>query len=125
LPKRDAANVAPEEREMATRLDRYRTLITEVLQRHAAMEAEPSNYETVVVCDRQADDYRLIDTEITPGKRQDYVVVQLVLREGQVWVEQDGIEYGIGQDLLEAGISAEDIVIGISHGRPFTLAEAA
>jgi len=30
-----------------------------------------------------------------------------------------------GQDLLEAGIPAEDIEVGFSHGRPLTLAEAA
>ena len=111
--------------DQATKLDRYRAALKQVLQTHAAMEAEPKNYETVAVCDSKTDDYRLIDTEITPEKRQDYLVVQLTLREGKVWVEQDGIEYGIAQDLLEAGIPAEDIVIGISHGRPLTLAEAA
>lgn len=107
------------------KLNHYRILITQVLQAHAAMTAEPSNYDTTVVCDIQTGTYRLIDTEITAGRRQDYIVAQLVLREGKVWVERDGIEYGIGQDLLEAGIPADDIVIGVSHGRPLTLAEAA
>ena len=111
--------------DQTAKLDRYRAVIAEVLQRHAAMEAEPRNYETAVLCDRKTDEYRLIDTEITPEKRQEYVVVQLALRQGQVWIERDGIEYGIGQDLLEAGIPAEDIVVGFAHGRPLTLAEAA
>lgn len=89
------------------------------------MAAEPANYESTVRCNAQNDEYRLIDTEILPGRRLDYVVVQLVLREGKIWIERDGIEYGIGQDLLEVGIPAKDIVIGLAQGQPLTLAEAA
>lgn len=108
-----------------TKLEQYRELVTHVLQRHAAMEAEPHNYESTVLFDTKNNDYRLVDTEILPDKRLDYVVVQLVLREGKVWIQRDGIEYGISQDLLEAGIPPSDIVVGLSQGQPLTLAEAA
>lgn len=111
--------------DQTAKLEHYRELVTQVLQRHATMAAEPNNYESIVRCDLQNNDYRLIDTEILPGKRIDHLVVQLVLREGKVWIEHDGIEYGIGQDLLEAGIPAKDIVVGFSQGQPLTLAEAA
>ena len=43
-------------------------------------------------------------------KRKGYIVVHLRIKDGKVRVEQDGIEYGIAQDLIEAGIPAEDIV---------------
>jgi hypothetical protein len=111
--------------DQTAKLEQYRELVTQVLQRHAAMEAEPHNYESTVLCDTQNNDYRLIDTEILPDKRLDHVVIQLLLRDGKVWIERDGIEYGISQDLLEAGIPANDIVVGLSQGHPLTLAEAA
>jgi hypothetical protein len=38
------------------------------------------------------------------------VLVHLRLQAGQVLIEKDGIEYGIAQDLQEAGIPATDIL---------------
>jgi len=42
--------------------------------------------------------------------RVHYVIVHLRLKDGKVLIEKDGIEYGVAQDLQEAGIPAEDIV---------------
>jgi len=35
----------------------------------------------------------------------------MLLREGKVWVEYDGMEQGITQDLIDLGISPERIVL--------------
>lgn len=44
-------------------------------------------------------------------KRVHDVIFHLRIDEGQIWIEWDGIETGIAQDLMEAGIPKEDIVL--------------
>jgi XisI protein len=56
--------------------------------------------------------------------RADDVTIHLRLREdGNVLIEYDGIEYGIAQDLLEAGIAPEDILFNM-YATPRPLKEA-
>jgi hypothetical protein len=42
-----------------------------------------------------------------------------------MWIERDGIEYGIAEDLIEAGIPKEDIVLAFGDREPKTLTELA
>jgi hypothetical protein len=92
------------------KLNRYRQIIEQVLETHAKMPAVPETVEGVAVCDPVRDQYLLIDVGWAPYGRAHDVVVHLRLKDGKVWIEWDGIEYGIARDLIEAGISREDIV---------------
>ncbi len=56
-------------------------------------------------------------------ERAQYVVVHLSLRDGKVWIERDGIEYGIAHDLLDAGMPAEDIMMAADSRRPVPVTE--
>ena len=55
-----------------------------------------------------------------PEGRAHDVVVHLHLMDGKVVVEWDGIEYGIAQDLIEAGIDPQDIVYAERERSPKT-----
>jgi hypothetical protein len=92
------------------KLNRYRAILKKVIEKHAGMIAEPSGTETLVVCDTASDNYLLLDVGWDASGRVHYVIVHLRLKDGKVLVEKDGIEYGIAQDLQEAGIPAGDIV---------------
>ena len=39
-------------------------------------------------------------------------VLHVDIRDGKVWIQHDGIEGGIAEELVEAGIPHEDIVLG-------------
>jgi hypothetical protein len=43
-------------------------------------------------------------------------------RNGKIWIQEDGIEYGIAKDLEDAGIPKSEIVLGFQPPdvRPFT-----
>ncbi|NOT62083.1 MAG: XisI protein [Acidobacteria bacterium] len=88
----------------------YRTLIEQVLRRHAQMTTEPPGSEALLVCDRTSDNYLLLDVGWDASGRVHDTLVHLHLLNGQVLIEKDGIEYGIAQDLQEAGIPAADLV---------------
>ncbi len=96
--------------DQTTKLNQYRQLLQEVIEMHAAMPGVPETTESVPICDPVHDNFLLMDIGGEGRKRKGYIVVHLRLKDGKVRVEQDGIEYGIGQDLIEAGIPEEDIV---------------
>ncbi|NOT64222.1 MAG: hypothetical protein HOP19_28740 [Acidobacteria bacterium] len=110
--------------DQTNRLNEFRRLILEVLNMHAQMKGEPAWIQSRVESDLSGDTHRLIDHDPRKNGGTDYVVVELRLFEGKVWVLNDGIEYGIAEDLLEAGIPAEDIVEEFEELPSFAYAEA-
>lgn len=92
------------------KLNRYRQILQKVVEHHAAMPAEPQHIESLPICDPIHGDYLLMDVDRSPKGGPGEVVFHLRLKNGKVQVERDGIEDGIAQDLIEAGIQPEDIV---------------
>jgi hypothetical protein len=62
-----------------------------------------------VTVDDYANLYRFIfDKAITHA-----TIFHLRLREGKILIEEDGVEHGITQDLLDAGVAPKDIVYSL------------
>ena len=95
-----------------TKLARYRQLLRQVVEMHAAMKPGDRQLESLAICDPTNDNYLLMDVGYDHVGRADDVIVHLRLRgDGKVLTEYDGIEYGIAHDLIEAGIAKEDILL--------------
>jgi hypothetical protein len=109
--------------DQTTKLNQYRRILQQVTEMHANMPAEPDDVESFAVCDTVNDQYLLLDAGWEGEERSHYVVFHLRLKDGKVVIEQDGIEYGIARDLIEAGIPEEDIVIAFSEKPPQPLKE--
>ncbi len=109
--------------DQVAKLNHYRQLLQQIVERHAAMPAEPEDLESFPICDTTHDHYLLMDVGGGGRGRTGYVVFHLRLCDGKVRVERDGIEYGIAQDLIEAGIPPEDIVMSYYHQTSQPLAE--
>lgn len=110
------------------KLNQYRRILEQVIEKHAAMPGEPETVESIPVCDSVHDNYLLMDVGwylAERAERAHYVIVHLRIKDGKVRIEQDGIEYGIAEDLIEAGIPKEDIVLAFSDQEPRTLTELA
>jgi hypothetical protein len=50
------------------------------------------------------------------------VILHIDIRDGKVWIQHDGIEDGVAPELVEIGVSREDIVLGFQapFARKFT-----
>ena len=49
-------------------------------------------------------------------------IIYVEIKDGKIWIERDGTEIGIANELVEAGVSKQDIVLGFkaSYRRKFT-----
>ncbi len=57
------------------------------------------------------------------GKQRDFsIAVYLRIEQDKIWLEEDWTKQGIANELLDAGVPPEDIVLGFQHPskRPLT-----
>lgn len=95
------------------KLSHYRVLIKEILSKYADLirQNPREGRETELIFDEERDHYLLVHNGWVGKKRIRGTTVYVRLREGKFWIEEDWLEYGITDDLLEAGIPKEDIVL--------------
>lgn len=88
----------------------YRRIIRRLVQQYAQYRPSHGQIESIPVCDTKNDNYVLIHTGWDNIRRIHATVFHLRLRDGKILIEEDGLEHGIAQDLLDAGVSPKDIV---------------
>ncbi len=107
------------------KLTRYRHLIKKLLTNYADLINQNSpnpEITTELILDEERDQYLLVNTGWMKHQRMRGTTVYLRLRNSKIWVEEDWLENGIVQDLLEAGVPKEDIVLAFQPPdmRPLT-----
>ncbi len=103
-------------------LERYREIIEAVLMEYAQIPYAYGEVEPKVVFDRLNDQYLLLAVGWEEVKRVHGTIVHIEIREGKVWIQQDGTEKGVAGELEERGIPASRIVLGFRPAelRPYT-----
>ncbi len=104
------------------KIETYRKILKSVTEKHAKMFSPVQNVASSAVCDFDENNYFLIDFDSKEKKH--YIVFHLRLDNNRIFIEQDGIEYGIKQDLIEAGISPNEIVLNFQDSRQMELLAA-
>ncbi len=94
------------------KLATYRSVIKQILKRHAELTPSIGQVQTVPIFDEASDNYMVVDLGWDRTGRVHAVVLHLQLQKDKVWIEVDGTENGVAQELLEAGIPKADIVLG-------------
>ncbi|HAZ48604.1 MAG TPA: XisI protein [Cyanobacteria bacterium UBA11369] len=97
------------------KLERYRQIIYKIISAHAQYKSSYGDIENLPIWDFENDNYLLMSVGWNGIKRVHNVALHVRIREGKIWIEWDGIEEGITQELLDAGIPKEDIVLAFYH----------
>jgi len=91
------------------KVDRYRQIIQRVIEETAVMLSQGNQVTILPVCDPVHDQYLLISLGRQNKRREHAIVFHAQLRNGQFFIEDDRTEEGIGNILIESGVSEEDI----------------
>lgn len=92
-------------------LDYYRDVIQRILQKYADLPSRFGDVKTSVFVSHDRNQFLLIDEGWQDSLRVYGVVVHVEIRNDKIWIQRDGIEDGITEELLEAGIPKERIVL--------------
>ena len=88
-----------------------RRLIERILVDYTKVPYSDSDVRLQTVFDRDQDRYVLMLDGWEGVRRVHGCLVQVDLIEGKFWIQRDGTEYSIAQELLDAGVTKDRIVL--------------
>lgn len=102
------------------KLAKYRQIVRELLIAHATTN-EP-NIECQPIIDTEHDHYQILDLGWQGLNRIYACYIHLDIKEGKIWIQHNMTEADLGQELVEKGVPASDIVLGLHppYKRPYT-----
>jgi XisI protein len=108
--------------ELNEKLNCYRDIIEQILTEIAAYISAGKTYKDVVILDRKADSYIIIEEGWEGETRIHHIVIHLEIINGKVWLQADNTDLAVAHELERAGIPKSDIVLGLHppHIRPLT-----
>ena len=93
-------------------IDTYRQIIQKVLAEYVRLQYAYGNIQNEAVFDREADRYLVVSLGWQKVKRIHGCLIHIDIIDGKVWIQRDGTEHGIANDLVDAGIPKDKIVLG-------------
>jgi XisI protein len=93
-------------------INRCRTIIQQVLSAHAKAPAPGGDVQLQTVFDASNDHYLLVQVGWGRQQRIYGTLAHIDLAGEKVWIQHDGTEEGLANQLRDAGIPAEHIVLG-------------
>jgi hypothetical protein len=94
-------------------LETYRQIIETILKDYASVPYAYGDIKTEIVFDRVNDHYLLVNVGWRDrNQRVHGSLVHIDILNGKIWIQRDGTEQGIANELVKAGIPKEKIVLG-------------
>ncbi|MBO3462174.1 XisI protein [Aetokthonos hydrillicola Thurmond2011] len=95
---------------MAT-LDNYRTIIQKILTEYAELPYAYGELERQLIIDKTANRYLLLTVGWENKQRVHGCLIHIDIINDKIWIQRDGTETGIANELVNAGIPKNQIVL--------------
>lgn len=103
-------------------LTQYQTIIYQVLNEYAQIPYSYGELERRFIISEDKNSYLLITLGWQGDQRVHGCLVHLEIKDHKIWIQRDGTEDGIAEELVSAGIPKQQIVLGFHplEIRPYT-----
>ncbi|HEY7330173.1 MAG TPA: XisI protein [Gemmataceae bacterium] len=104
------------------KLERYRGIVRRVIEDYANGKPSNGQIETEAIIDRERDHYEVMHVGWDGQRRVHGSVVHIDIIGDKVWLQYDGTNRPVADELIAAGIPQEDIVLAFHPAdvRPLT-----
>jgi hypothetical protein len=104
------------------KLERYRTYIKQLLTEYAQHSPSDDEVETELIFDTERDHYQVVYTGWKNRNPMYGCVLHLDIKGNKIWIQHDGTEIGMADELVKLGVPKEDIVLAFHEPliRPYT-----
>lgn len=101
--------------------EHYRQLIQTVIQRHASYQPAYGEVELQTIFDTERDHYQLVHAGWHQQRRKYGCLLHLDLKDEKIWIQYDGTEMGVANELIALGVPKDDIVLAYlpAYKRPY------
>jgi hypothetical protein len=94
------------------RLELYRRAIRSVILSHQDKTAAQKGILSEAIFDGEHDHYQLVNVGWQDEVRVYGCILHVDLLDGKVWIQHNGTEFNIADELMEQGVERNDIVLG-------------
>jgi len=103
-------------------LTQDRAIVRSVIDLYAGFKPSHGQIETAIVIDPERDHYEVMHIGWDGERRVHGTVVHIDIIGSKIWVQYDGMNRPVAEELVRAGIPRERIVLGFHppHVRPYT-----
>jgi hypothetical protein len=104
------------------KLDRYREIVRRVIEDYASGKPSNGQIETEAIIDPEHDHYEVMHVGWDGQRRVHGSVVHIDIIGDKVWLQYDGTNRPVADELIAAGIPQQDIVLAFHPAdvRPLT-----
>ncbi len=104
------------------KLERYRTLIKNLLSDFASYQYPDSTVQSQLVFDSDHDQYQVLQVGWEKDRRVYSIPLHFSIKNNKIWLEQNNTDRLVAEELVLAGVPKEDIVLAIHppYVRPHT-----
>lgn len=93
-------------------LEFYRKTIEAILRKYPEIPYSYGEIEQYLIIDRDRNHFMLFDVGWQQKRRVHGCVTHVQIINGKIWIQRDGIEDGITDELVAAGVPKDKIVLG-------------
>jgi hypothetical protein len=94
------------------KIETYRTYIQNILQRYGSFFPSTDDVETQYIFDTERDHYQLYLVGWEGYRWIHGCILHLDIKKNKIWIQHNGTEIGVADELVALGVSKEDIVLG-------------
>ncbi|WP_298608803.1 XisI protein [uncultured Thiothrix sp.] len=104
------------------KLELYRSYIKQILEHYAQFKPAYGDLNMQLIFDEVRDSYQLMTIGWLGYDRYHGSVLHVEIKNGLIWIQHDGTEGGIANELVELGVPKSDIVLAFHapYKRKFT-----
>ena len=99
-------------------LNLYRQYVQSILERHRQLDPKSEGVETNTIFDTTNDHYQVMSVGWEDGDRIYGCLVHVDIKDGKIWIQYDGTEYSVANELMDLGVSPQSIVV--AYARQYT-----
>ncbi|MEH2125375.1 XisI protein [Nostoc sp.] len=92
-------------------LEKYQKIIEDVLNEYIKIPYSNRQLQTKLIIDRTATNYIVMTLGWQGEERVHGCIIHIEIIDRKIWIQRDGTEYGIANELVAAGIPKDKIVL--------------
>lgn len=104
------------------RVEDYPRYVEEIIRRYGQYKPSYGDVEVQTIIDRERQHFQLVNVGWDKNQRIRGCVLHVDIRDNRIWIQHDGTETGIANELVEMGVPKQDIVLAFlaPYKRQFT-----
>jgi hypothetical protein len=98
-------------RDTLDRVEQYRQIVKRLIEEYASWGSSRGQISSEAIVDREKDHYEVLHVGWDDERRVHCSFIDIDIINGKVWIQHDGTDHPVAEELMAEGIPKDDIVL--------------